>query len=248
MSIRCGFASGFEDLALAARESSDPAVPRDRSGHRRLPLVGPLGRGVSIDDVSLRGVTLTVVHRADGTSNLPAGGKEVGSGSAAAPTARIGRFDVRGLTVDWRDETESFALQLPSTSIHLTGGEEAAGAASGSVAMNGTARIRVARDHHGDLPARRGHRIRRRDNRNPATGRRGSRGGADAERPRPRVAGQPPARASLRSPNGSGAGRVLASCHRCVRGSGGDRRPGADPGGTRGRTVSGRRGSNLGRK
>ncbi len=132
------FRVGIADLKLAAPDNPTEPFLAIEQAVVDIPWSALWGR-VSIDDVSLRGVTLTVAHRADGTSNLPAAGG-VGPGSAAVPTASIGRFDLRDLTVDWRDEPRSFSLLLPATSVRLAG-EEAAGAASGRVDMNGTARI-----------------------------------------------------------------------------------------------------------
>ena len=96
---------------------------------------------MSIEDVSLRGMALAVSYDADGTSNLPLTGGGTGAESAAAPAVRVGRFDLRDFTLDWRDEARDFALQLPPTSVRLIAGEETGSAASGPITMGGTARI-----------------------------------------------------------------------------------------------------------
>ena len=131
---------GVEDLRLAARgHSTEPFLAIDRA------LVdfpwSALWSDVSIDSVSLRGMALAVSYDADGTSNLPLTGGGTGAESAAAPTMRVGRFDLREFTLDWRDEARTFALRLPPTSVRLVAGEETASPASGPITMDGTARI-----------------------------------------------------------------------------------------------------------
>ena len=134
------FRVGIEHLKLAARDHPNEPFLAIEEAIVDIPWSALWG-GVALDDLSLRGVTLTVAHRADGTSNLPAAGGGAPTGSAAVPAAPIGRFDLRDLTVDWRDEARNFTFRLPSTSVRLVGADETAGAASGPVAMNGTARI-----------------------------------------------------------------------------------------------------------
>ncbi len=131
---------GVEDLRLAARgHSTEPFLAIDQAVVD-LPW-SALWSDVSIDNVSLRGMALAVTYRTDGTSNLPATGGGTGAASAAAPAVRVGRFDLRDFTLDWRDAARNFALQLPPTSIRLIAGEETGSAASGPITMDGTARI-----------------------------------------------------------------------------------------------------------
>ena len=139
-----------EDLKLAARSHrAEPFLAIDRAvvdlGWPALGLGLPAlgGDGVSIDEVSLRGVAVTVTRQADGTSNLPStvGGSGRDEGSAGARRVPVGRLHLQDLTVDWRDAQQDFTLHLPPASVHLTAGEDTAGVAGGPLAMEGTARI-----------------------------------------------------------------------------------------------------------
>ncbi|MYD69336.1 MAG: BamA/TamA family outer membrane protein [Acidobacteria bacterium] len=138
---------GLEDLRLAARGQSAEPFLFVEEATVDLPWAAVWG-GVSIDDLTLRGVALSVVRGSDGRSNLPAArggeGAPVGAaeanGRAIAGDVPIRRLAVSGLTIDWRDEVANSTLRLPPTSVRLA--EAGPGGYSrGPVSMDGTAQV-----------------------------------------------------------------------------------------------------------
>ena len=89
--------------------------------------------GIAVDELRLERPVVSVVRRADGSSNLPGGGASVD----AAPAGRlpIRRLDVRGLAVDWRDDAAGLAFHLPAMAVGW--GDAGSGSAVGASALQG---------------------------------------------------------------------------------------------------------------
>lgn len=128
---------GVEDLRLVARgHPLEPFLAVDEATVD-LPWAA-VWTGLSIDDLSLRGVALSVVRGADGALNLPSA--RGGTGEAVTPRLPIRRLEVSDLTIDWRDGVTDLTLRLPPTSVRLAE-EEPGGYSTGPISMDGTARI-----------------------------------------------------------------------------------------------------------
>ncbi len=132
-----------EDLSLATVDhENEPFLSIDRAVVD-LSWSALWGGGAYVDAVSLHGAVVSVRHRADGTSNLPSTAASAGI-RGEPPIARsmpIRRFDLRSLTLDWRNDQQDFTLHLPPTSVRLVAGDETAGMARGRLSMDGMGRI-----------------------------------------------------------------------------------------------------------
>ena len=137
----------IEDLRLAVRDH--PQEPFLRVGETRIDLSwSAIWNGLALEELVLRRAAVTVVRRSDGSSNLPAGraaattapeGETAAGDDSGRQPARalpLGRVDVSGLTVDWRDEVAGFTAHLPPTAVNLSPRATRSG---GTVAMDGTA-------------------------------------------------------------------------------------------------------------
>ncbi len=131
-------------LRLAARDH--PQEPFLYVGEARVDLPWSAIRdGPAIDELVLRRAAVAVIRRSDGRSNLPAraagatSGPGIGAGAGGllpAPAVPIGRLEVDGLTVDWRDQQAGFAVHLPPTAVDLA---PRRGGSGGTVLMDGVA-------------------------------------------------------------------------------------------------------------
>ncbi len=140
------------DVALAV--PSHTAEPFFRAGKVVVDLPWTVvWDGPAVEALVLDGPALTVVRRADGSSNLPAAGPAApsapgssgpgvppppgpsgppgpmspGAGVGRAPAVPIGRLEVRDLAIDWRDDAAGFAFRVPAMTARWPGAGEPAG-------------------------------------------------------------------------------------------------------------------------
>jgi len=110
-------------LTLASPVSPD--APFFTVDEARLDLPWSVLRGkIAIDAVELVRPRLTIVVRADGTSNLPAGDRTSATPGSSDDTADpprlpIGALTVDGLSIEWRDDASGLGLTVGSASLSL---------------------------------------------------------------------------------------------------------------------------------
>jgi len=110
-------------LTLASPVSPD--APFFTVDEARLDLPWSVLRGkIAIDAVELVRPRLTIVAKADGTSNLPAGDRTSATPGSSDDTADpprlpIGALTVDGLSIEWRDDASGLGLTVGSASLSL---------------------------------------------------------------------------------------------------------------------------------